>query len=94
MAMKNSRRGSAAPLPPVGPAVVTQATATTPFEIGYDWVIIAIRPTGKGIWEPTMATREDWKIVKDMMDDGSLSTSQRRDPEGTVLLARLRKDAA
>lgn len=91
MASKQGRRGSAAPLPPVGPVVVTQATAASPFEIGYDWVIIAIRPTGRGIWEPTMP-HADWKIVKDMMEDGSLSTSQRRDPEGTVLLARLKKD--
>lgn len=91
MAPKYGRRGSAAPLPPVGPVVTTQARASTPFEIGHDWIIIAHRPNTKGVWENTM-TREDWKVVKEMIEDGSLSTTQRRDPSGTVLLARLRKE--
>lgn len=89
MPSKSNHRGSA-PLPPIGPAITTQEVATTPMDIGYDWKIVAVRPAGSGTWEPTMTSREDWKIVKDMMDDGTASTAQRRDQSGTVLLARLR----
>lgn len=88
MPSKYNHRGSA-PLPPIGPAITTQAVAATPMDIGYDWKIVAVRPAGSGTWEPTMS-RDDWKIVKDMMDDGTASTAQRRDQSGTVLLARLR----
>lgn len=90
MARRNTGRRAAAPLPPVGPVVVTQVTAATPYEIGYEWVIIANRPAGAGIWEPCMP-REDWRVIKDMMDDGTLLTAQRRDHDRTVLLAKLRR---
>lgn len=90
--MKQARiaqRGGA-PLPPAGPAVTTQDIAGSPDQIGYDWIIVAVRPAGKGIWEPAMSSYEDWRVFKDMVDDGTVSTTQRRDPSGTVLLARLR----
>jgi hypothetical protein len=34
---------------------------------------------------------EDWRVFRAMVDDGFVSTAQRRDPAGTVLLARLRR---
>lgn len=88
MAMKHAQRGGA-PLPPAGPAVTTQDIAASPDQIGYDWIIVAVRPAGKGVWEPTMSY-EDWRLFKAMVDDDAVSTTQRRDPVGTVLLARLR----
>ena len=88
MAQKHVQRGGA-PLPPAAPAVTTQAIAGGPHEIGQDWIIVAVRPTGRGVWEPTMSY-DDWRVFKAMVDDDSVSTTQRRDPSGTVLLARLR----
>jgi len=70
--------------------VTTMATAGSPAEIGYEWIIVAFRPTGRGIWEPTMSY-EDWRVFKAMVDDCSATTTQRRDAAGTVLLARLRR---
>lgn len=89
MAQKHAQRGSGAPLPPAGPAVTTQDIAGSPDQIGHDWKIVAVRPAGKGVWEPTMSY-EDWRVFKAMVDDEAVSTTQRRDPSGTVLLARLR----
>lgn len=88
MATKHAQRGGA-PLPPAGPVVTTQDIAGSPDQIGYDWIIVAVRPAGKGVWEPTMSY-EDWRVFKAMVDDDAVSTTQRRDPVGTVLLARLR----
>ena len=90
MAQKKLQRGSGSPLPPAGPAVTTQAIAGSPAEIGQDWIIVATRPNGKGEWQQTM-NYENWRAFKAMVDDGSISTAQRRDPAGTVLLARLRR---
>lgn len=87
---RTGQRGGGAPLPPTGPAVVTQAIAAGPHEIGTEWIIVAARPNGKGEWQQTMSY-EDWRVFKAMVDDGTVSTAQRRDPAGTVLLARLRR---
>lgn len=89
MALKHVQRGGAS-LPPAGPMVTTQAIAGSPEEIGYDWIIVAARPNGKGEWQQTMSY-ENWRVFKAMVDDGTISTAQRRDPAGTVLLARLRR---
>lgn len=70
--------------------VTTMATASSPAEIGQDWIIVATRPNGRGEWQQTMSY-EDWRVFKAMVDDGTVSTAQRRDPAGTVLLARLRR---
>ena len=87
---RTNQRGSGSPLPPAGPAVTTQAIAGGPHEIGQDWIIVAARPNGKGEWQQTMSY-ENWRVFKAMVDDGTVSTAQRRDPAGTVLLARLRR---
>lgn len=92
--MKQARiaqRGGA-PLPPAGPVVTTQAIAGGPAELSYEWIIVAVRPNGKGEWQQTMSY-EAWRVFKAMVDDGTVSTAQRRDPAGTVLLARLRRPA-
>lgn len=70
--------------------VTTMATAGSPAEIGYEWIIVAVRPTGRGVWEPTMSY-DDWRVFKAMVDDCSVATTQRRDTAGTVLLAKMRK---
>lgn len=88
MAARAAVKGRGA-LPPVGPMITTQNRAETVFDIGHNWLIVAIRPNGKGEWSPVMS-REDWKIFLDMTKDGTAATAQRRDPEGTVLLAKLR----
>jgi hypothetical protein len=36
--------------------------------------------------------RDQWRVCKAMVDDGTISTAQRRDPAGTVLLAKLKVD--
>ena len=94
MAQKKLQRGrgvaSLPLLPPAGPAVTTQAIAGGPHEIDQDWIIVATRPNGKGEWQATMGY-EDWRVFRAMVDDGTVSTAQRRDPAGTVLLARLRR---
>jgi hypothetical protein len=79
------------PMPPAAPPVATQARAGGVEEIGYDWIIVAVRPSGRGEWEPTMP-RDQWRVCKAMVDDGTISTAQRRDPAGTVLLAKLKVD--
>lgn len=88
MAARAAVKGRGA-LPPVGPMITTQNRAQTVFDINREWLIVAIRPNGKGEWSPVMS-REDWKIFLDMTKDGTAATAQRRDPEGTVLLAKLR----
>jgi hypothetical protein len=35
---------------------------------------------------------EQWRVLKGMRDDGALAMTQRRDPAGTVLLAKLKVD--
>lgn len=72
-------------------AVSTQALALSLTAVEADWIIVAMRPKGEGEWDPTMP-RDDWRILKEMMKDGAVSTVQRRDPAGTVLLARLKGD--
>jgi len=69
--------------------VTTQAIAAAPQDIHHEWIIVAVRPTGRGIWEPTMSY-EDWRVFRAMVDDCSATTTQRRDEAGTVLLAKLR----
>lgn len=70
--------------------VTTMDTAAGPQDVHHEWIIVAIRPTGRGIWEPTMSF-EDWRVFKAMVDDCSITTTQRRDTAGTVLLAKMRK---
>jgi hypothetical protein len=77
-------------MPPAGPAVATQAIAAGPHEIGTEWIIVAVRPVGKGVWEPTMPY-EEWRVFKTMVDDNAATTTQRRDQARTVLLAKLKE---
>lgn len=79
------------PMPPAGPPVATQDVAGSLEDVGANWVIVAVRPNGSGEWQPTMPY-EHWRLLKDMRDDGALSTTQRRDPDGTKLLAKLKVD--
>jgi hypothetical protein len=37
---------------------------------------------------------EEWRVFRAMVDDGAATTTQRRDPTHTVLLARLKGEAA
>ncbi len=77
-------------LPPAAPAISTQEQAASLLDVAFNWVIVAHRPNGQGEWEPTMPY-EDWRLLKEIKDDGGLLTTQRRDPAGTVLLAKLRR---
>lgn len=79
------------PMPPAAPPVATQARAESLEDIGANWIIVAVRPNGKGEWEPCM-DYEQWRVFKAMVADGALTTTQRRDPAGTVLLAKLKVD--
>lgn len=79
------------PMPPAAPQVATQARAESLEDIGAHWIIVAVRPAGKGEWEPTMPY-EQWRVFRAMKDDGSATTTQRRDHAGTVLLAKLKVD--
>lgn len=76
-------------LPPAAPTISTQEEAHSLTDVAFDWIIVARRPNGQGEWEPTMPY-EDWRLMKEIRDDGGLLTTQRRDPAGTVLLAKLR----
>jgi len=80
-----------ATMPPVSPPVATQARAGSLEDVGSDWIIIAVRPNGKGEWEPTMPY-EQYRLLRHMKADGAYATAQRRDPVGTVLLAKLKVD--
>jgi hypothetical protein len=71
--------------------VTTQERAGSLQDVGSNWIIVAVRPNGSGEWEPTMPY-EQWRILKDMVNDGALAMTQRRDPAGTVLLAKLRSE--
>lgn len=77
-------------LPPHGPTITTQEQAKTLSDVAFNWIIVAIRPAGRGEWEPTMPY-EEWRLFREMREDGALHTTQRRDPAGTMLLAKLRK---
>lgn len=90
MAARGAEKSSVG-LPPRGPAITTHEEARAIHEVGKDWIIVAIRPAGHGEWAPTMPY-EDWRIFKNMADDGAVSTAQRRDTGATVLLARLRPE--
>ena len=85
---KQAPRG---PMPSAAPPVATQARAESLEDVGANWIIVAVRPNGKGEWEPTMPY-EQWRVRKDMRDDGALAKTPRRDPAGTVLLAKLKVD--
>lgn len=77
-------------LPPAAPTIRTQEQAMSLTDVAFDWIIVAHRPNGQGEWEPTMPY-EDWRLLKGIRDDGGLLTTQRRDPAGTVLLAKLKR---
>lgn len=79
------------PMPPAAPPVATQARAESLEDVAGNWIIVAVRPNGKGEWEPTMPY-DQWRVLKEMRDDGALALTQRRDPAGTVLLAKLKVD--
>ncbi len=79
------------PMPSAAPPVATQARAGSLEDIGAQWIIVAVRPNGRGEWEPTMPY-EQYRIFRDMKADGAFATTQRRDPAGTVLLAKLKVD--
>jgi hypothetical protein len=76
-------------LPPAAPTISTQEEAQSLTDVAFDWIIVARRPNGQGEWEPTMPY-EDWRLLKEIRDDNGLLTTQRRDPAGTVLLAKLK----
>lgn len=76
-------------LPPAAPTISTQEEAQSLTDVAFTWIIVARRPNGQGEWEPTMPY-EDWRLLKEIRDDGGLLTTQRRDPAGTVLLAKLK----
>lgn len=80
-------------LPPRGPMITTQEEAQSVEQIGTEWIIVAIRKAGTGDWKPTMPY-EEWRVFRAMVDDGAASTTQRRDQTQTVLLARLKGEAA
>lgn len=80
------------PMPSAAPAVATQARAESVEDIGAHWIIVAVRPSGRGEWEPTMPSYDQWRVFKEMRDDGAFATTQRRDSAGTVLLAKLKVD--
>jgi hypothetical protein len=71
--------------------VATQARAGSLEDVGSDWIIVAVRPNGRGEWEPTMPY-EQYRVFRNMKADGAYATAQRRDPVGTVLLAKLKVD--
>lgn len=79
------------PMPPAAPPVATQARAESLEDVGGNWIIVAVRPSGRGEWEPTMPY-EQYRVFREMKADGAFSTTQRRDPAGTVLLAKLQVD--
>ena len=80
-----------ATMPSAAPPVATQARAESLEGVGGNWIIVAVRPAGKGEWEPTMPY-DQWRVLKEMRDDGAIALTQRRDPAGTVLLAKLKVD--
>lgn len=80
-----------ATMPPAGPPVATQARAESLEDIGANWIIVAVRPNGRGEWEPTMPY-DQYRVFRNMKADGAYATTQRRDPAGTVLLAKLQVD--
>ena len=78
-------------MPSAAPPVTTQARAESLEDVGANWIIVAVRPNDRGEWEPTKPY-EQWRVLKGMRDDGALAMTQRRDPVGTVLLAKLKVD--
>lgn len=82
---------AAANLPPAGPVVTTLNHARSLDQVGHDWIIVAVRLNGRGEWAPTLPP-EEWRTFRAMVDDGAATTTQRRDPGGTVLLAKLRRE--
>ena len=91
MAQRGSQKASVG-LPPRGPTITTQMAATSVEQVGPEWIIVATRKAGTGDWKPTMPY-EEWRVFRAMVDDGAASTTQRRDPTQTVLLARLKEAA-
>jgi hypothetical protein len=90
MAQKPKQPPKAA-MPSAAPVVATQARAESVEDIGAHWIIVAVRPNGRGEWEPTMPY-DQYRVFREMKADGAYATTQRRDPAGTVLLAKLKVD--
>ena len=90
MAQKPKQPPKAA-MPSAAPVVATQARAESLEDIGAHWIIVAVRPNGRGEWEPTMPY-DQYRVFREMKADGAYATTQRRDPAGTVLLAKLKVD--
>ena len=88
---KQPKQPFKATMPPASPPVATQARAGSLEDVGSDWIIVAVRPNGRGEWEPTMPY-EQYRVFRNMKADGAYATTQRRDPVGTVLLAKLKVD--
>ena len=88
---KQPKQPFKATMPPASPPVATQARAGSLEDVGSDWIIVAVRPNGRGEWEPTMPY-EQYRVFRNMKADGAYATAQRRDPVGTVLLAKLKVD--
>lgn len=89
MAQRGAQKASVG-LPPRGPMITTQTAATSVEQVGPEWIIVATRKAGTGDWKPTMPY-EEWRVFRAMVDDGAATTTQRRDPTQTVLLARLKE---
>lgn len=92
MAQKGIQKASVG-LPPRGPMITTQTEATSVEQVGKEWIVVAKRAAGTGDWRPTMPY-EEWRVFRAMVDDGGATTTQRRDPTQTVLLGRLKGEAA
>ena len=90
MAKKAATRSSVG-LPPRGPAVTTQQRAESLQDVAANWIIVATRKAGHGDWEPTIPY-DEWRLLRELQEDGALHTTQRRDTTETVLLAKLKVD--
>lgn len=68
-------------------------TTTVPLDqltdLGGDWRVVAFRPNGVGGWRWHIST-EEARVFQNSVKDGIVSSVQRRDPDGTRLLARLK----
>lgn len=57
-------------------------------DLGHDWRVIAFRPDGSPTWNWNI-NFEEVRIFQQSVRDMIVTTAQRRDPDGTRLLARL-----
>lgn len=74
----------------IGGVIPTTIVAKKVKDIGNEWRVVALREPGAGTWDWAL-DQIDMRIARDMVADGAMVCTQRRDKDGTRLFMKLSK---